>query len=113
VRIRHRVVFHRPDRSEHSHSLAFTLRSLRGRFLLHGTLNAYWEPLTFELAPVPAASPRPWRRCVDTAAASPDDFWPWETAPFVDQVAYVTQPRSTVFLVLPLQVGADGVSAAR
>ena len=50
----HGVALNRPDWSDHSHSLAFTLRSLRGRFLLHGMLNAYWEPLTFELPPVPA-----------------------------------------------------------
>ncbi len=30
---------------------AFTLRSLRARFLLHGMLNAYWEPLTFQCRP--------------------------------------------------------------
>ena len=48
------MALNRPDWSDHSHSLAFTLRSLRGSFLLHGMLNAYWEPLTFELPPVSA-----------------------------------------------------------
>ena len=43
----------RPDWSDHSHSLAFTLRSSAARFLLHGMFNAYWEPLTFELPPAP------------------------------------------------------------
>ena len=37
------------------------------RFLLHGMLNAYWEPLTFELPPVPAERQQAWRRCIDTA----------------------------------------------
>jgi glycogen operon protein len=103
----HGVVLNRPDWSEHSHSLAFTLRSLRGRFLLHGMLNAYWEPLTFELPPVPAESQQHWRRCVDTALQSPDDFRTWESAPFVEQRSYIVQPRSVVMLVLPLEVASE------
>jgi len=99
----HGVALNRPDWSEHSHSLAFTLRSLRGRFLLHGMLNAYWEPLAFELPPAPAESQQSWRRCIDTALASPDDISPWETAPPVAQATYVVQPRSVVLLALPLQ----------
>ena len=63
----HGVELKRPDWSDHSHSLAFTLRSLRARFLLHGILNAYWEPLSFELPPAPAEHQRGWRRCIDTS----------------------------------------------
>jgi glycogen operon protein len=37
----HGVRLKQPDWSYHSHALAFTLRSLRARFLLHGMLNAY------------------------------------------------------------------------
>jgi glycogen operon protein len=109
----HGVALHSPDWSEHSHSLAFTLQSLSARFLFHGMLNAYWEPLTFELPPVPAESQQPWRRSVDTALASPDDFCPWETAPFVEQAAYVVQPRSVVILVRPLEAAPESVTPAR
>jgi hypothetical protein len=42
----------------------------------------------------------------DTARASPDDFCPWETAPFVVQTTYAVQPRSVVIPVLPLEVAA-------
>ena len=108
----HGVALNCPDWSEHSHSLALTLRSVRGRFLLHSMFNAYWEPLTFELPPIPAESEQRWRRCVDTALTSPDDFWPWEKAPFVEQTNYVVQPRSVVILTLPLQA-AEGISLAR
>ena len=99
----HGVALHNPDWSEHSHSLAFTLQSLSGNFLFHVMLNAYWEPLTFELPPGPPGSDQFWRRCVDTALASPDDFRPWENAPFVEQATYVVQPRSLVGLMLPLE----------
>ena len=109
----HGVALNRPDWSERSHSLALTLRSLRARFLLHGMLNAYWEPLTFEIPPVPAVSRQHWRRCIDTALASPDDIYPWEQAPLVAQATYVAQPRSLVLLALALQGDAEGVSQAR
>ena len=98
----HGVALKRPDWSDHSHSLAFTLRSLRGRFLLHGMLNAYWESLTFEL-PLVAERQQTWRRCIDTALKSPDDICPWEDAPVVRQATYVVQPRSVVLLALALE----------
>jgi glycogen operon protein len=97
----HGVALNRPDWGNHSHSLAVTLRSLRGSFLLHAMLNAYWEPLTFELPPL-SAEPR-WRRCIDTALDSPDDICPWESAPVVRQATYEVQPRSVVVLALALE----------
>ncbi len=99
----HGVKLNCPDWSEQSRVLAFTLQSLRARFRMHGMLNAYWEPLTFELPTVPAQSRESWRRCVDTALASPDDFQPWTQAPPVTQASYIVQPRSIVLLALALQ----------
>jgi glycogen operon protein len=92
-----------PDWSEHSHSLAFTLTSLRARYRLHGMLNAYWEPLSFELPALPDNSDSGWRRLIDTALASPDDCSPFETAPHVTQTSYVVQPRSMAVLIMALQ----------
>ena len=43
------------------------------RFLLHGMLNAYWEPLTFELPPAPAVH-LGWRRAFDTFLEPPQDI---------------------------------------
>jgi len=96
----HGTALNRPDWSEHSHTLAFTLRSLRGRFLIHGMLNAYWEPMTFELPPVPAERQQPWRRWIDTGLASPDDICTLDEATIIAQSTYVVQPRSSVFLAL-------------
>ena len=109
----HGTALNQPDWGEHSHAIAFTLRSLRGRFLLHGIFNAYWEPLTFELPPVPPA-PGPthrWRRCIDTALPSPDDIAAWDAAPAVEQTTYVVQPRSVALLALALQESAMGAPA--
>ena len=98
----HGVELGKPDWRENSHSLAFTLRSLRSRFLLHAMFNTYWEPLTFQLPAVPADAQQAWRRCIDTALQSPDDISPWPDAPVVSQPRYVVQPRTVVLLALAL-----------
>ncbi len=89
----HGTSLNRPDWGENSHSLAFTMKSLRSRFRLHGMLNAYWEPLSFELPPATVSEHR-WRRCIDTSLVSPDDVRRWEEAPIVESNRYVVQPRS-------------------
>jgi isoamylase len=91
----HGIALNSPDWSEDSHSIAFTVISLLENFTIHVMLNAYWEPLTFEL-------PRPrgyWRRWVDTSFMQPDDICAWQQAPFVPQPRYDVGPRSLVFLV--------------
>jgi glycogen operon protein len=88
-----------PDWSDHSHSLAITLESPRGHFLLHGIFNAYWEALAFE---VPSTNGQGWRRCIDTALPSPDDISPLEEAALFTGTRYVAQPRSVVLLALGL-----------
>ena len=99
----HGVELNQPDWKDQSHSLAFTVRSLRGRFLLHGILNAYWEPLTFQLPAVPPDSRESWRCCIDTALPSPDDIAPWATARAIPGTTYLAQPRSVVLVALALQ----------
>ena len=108
----HGVRLNHPDWSEHSHSLAFTMRSLAGRFRLHGMLNAYWEALTFELPAMAAEGAQRWRRCLDTARPSPEDILPWDAAPDVAQPTCVVPPRSIVVLVLALQSAPGGTPHA-
>ena len=102
----HGVALHHPDWSSRSHSLAFSLQSVRQRFVLHGMLNAYWEPLTFELPSARADSPGSWRRSLDTALPSPDDINTFELAPVVSTPTYLVQPRSVVLLARAVQTGA-------
>src|SRR6478735_4177300 len=96
----HGVALGCPDWSETSHSLAFTLRSLHGRYSLHGMINAYWEPLAFELPPVPEGAAGCWRRFIDTALASPEDIHPLTLAPPYADASYLVSPRSLVLLAL-------------
>jgi glycogen operon protein len=99
----HGVTLGRPDWADHSHSLAFTLRTIETRFLLHVMLNAYWEPLEFEVPPATDAESPGWRRCIDTAAPSPDDAALWTDAPGHGTGRCVVQPRSLVLLAARLK----------
>jgi glycogen operon protein len=97
----HGVALGHPDWSPSSHSIAFTLQTLRSTFRLHGMLNAYWEPLTFEL-PLGPDGHRGWRRCIDTFLPSPHDIQRWQDAPAVATSRYTVQPRSVVVLAMAL-----------
>jgi glycogen operon protein len=99
----HGVVLNRPDWGSDSHAIAFTASSLRGRFKIHAMLNAYWEPLNFELPPTD--EPANWRRWVDTSLPSPEDICDWQEAADVSQPSYVVEPRSLVLMVAPARFG--------
>ena len=92
----HGVRLFRPDWSEQSHSLAFTFERPDAQYRMHAMLNAYWEPLTFELPALKNGSA--WRRCVDTALEPPDDIQPIPKSPHIDQSLYIVEPRSIVVL---------------
>ena len=91
----HGVKLREPDWGDSSHSIALGAE-LRGEgLLIHIILNAYWEPLEFE---VPVLEGGSWRRWFDTALESPHDIVPWETAPLVSGSSYRVEARSVVFL---------------
>ena len=54
-------------------------------------MNAYGEPLAFEL-PGAAKSEQGWRRLIDTGLDSPDDICDGPDAPFVPGDSYLAQP---------------------
>ncbi|HVS40252.1 MAG TPA: glycogen debranching protein GlgX [Gemmataceae bacterium] len=87
---------HEPDWSDGSHSVAFAAELRREGLRFHLFLNAYWEPLDFEL-PAPANGSA-WRRWIDTGLDSPQDIVPWKTAPTVSGAVYRAAPRSVVML---------------
>src|SRR5262249_39658201 len=57
----HGVKLNDPDWQSSSHSIAFMARPPNEGTLFHVMINAYWEPLSFELPPVDDAG-HPWRR---------------------------------------------------
>jgi glycogen operon protein len=104
----HGVRVDQPDWSEHSHSLAFAVDLGRTEPSMYLVLNAYWEPLEFELPPVGEGAAA-WRRWIDTALESPEDIVPWQTAPPVPGRTYRAAARSVVVLFAEAPA-ADGAS---
>jgi glycogen operon protein len=98
----HGVRLDQPDWADDSHSLSCTLRSIKGELFLHAMINAYWEPLRFELPPMVESGASSWHRWIDTALHAPDDLCEWETAPLLEDSAYTAQPRSMVVLFASL-----------
>ena len=97
----HGVRLNEPDWGDGSHSLAYELSHVDCTEHLYIALNAYWEPLDFELPP--AGRGHEWRRLIDTALPSPDDFADPPAPLTTGQQSYRTQPRSSaVFIACPV-----------
>jgi isoamylase len=94
----HGVKLNQPDWSEYSHSIAFTVEIREEKVLVHVILNAYWQPLDFELPRLDNADENPWRRWIDTALESPNDILEWDKAESVPGYAYRAESRSVVML---------------
>jgi glycogen operon protein len=94
----HGIKPNQPDWSPSSHSIAFGEELRREGLHFYMILNAYWEPLDFELPPT-AEPGRGWRRWIDTAQESPRDIVEWQSAvPLICQ-KYLAAPRSVVVLI--------------
>ena len=63
-------------------------------------LNAYSEPLVFELPPVPAGYQGQWRRWIDTSHESPEDICEWRCSLPVTTTHYNVQARSLAILLV-------------
>jgi glycogen operon protein len=111
----HGVKLNQPDWGDHSHSLAFTVRSIKGRFLIHLILNPYWEALGFELPPEGESPASAWHRWIDTSLDSPHDICEWAKAPAVTGANYRVQPRSVVVLFARLEKdpGEEGTAGVQ
>jgi len=94
----HGVKLGQPDWDHSSHSLALTAEARNENLLFHVIINAYWEPLEFELPHTPGQTQNVWRRWIDTALESPHDIEEWETAPLVPCRTYRSSPHSLVTL---------------
>jgi glycogen operon protein len=94
----HGVKVGQPDWSDHSHSLAFEAELPREGLRVYLILNAYWEPLEFELPPVGDGGTGSWRRWIDTALESPQDIVPGQTALSLSAGTYRAAAHSAVML---------------
>ncbi len=94
-----------PDWGDDTRSLALSVEMQHEGLAFHIILNAYWEPLEFQL-PVREGCGA-WRRWIDTALASPDDITPWREAPELEGPTYRAQERSVAVLLTPLRRGGS------
>lgn len=101
----HGVKLGQPDWSHHSHSIAFSAELPKDRILFYMIMNAYREPLHFELPPVRNGSDNSWRRWIDTALDSPLDIVPWQTAFSIPGYTYRAEAHSVVMLFADLAGG--------
>jgi isoamylase len=95
----HGVRLNRQDWSDDAHSLALTARDSESGLWLNLMINAYWEPLEFELPPLPPGQPQGWHCWLDTALATPQEIVPWSEAAKVSGSTYLVQARSVVGLI--------------
>ena len=91
----HGVNVGKPDWSVSSHSLALSGVTRNENLIVYLILNAYWEPLDFEL---PSNNRELWHRWMDTSLDSPHDIVEWQFAPPVSSHVYRAGPRSVVAL---------------
>ena len=105
IRAWHGMRLHEPDWSDWSHSIALGAELVGEGLIFHFILNAYWEPLDFELPSLSEGNP--WRRWIDTALDSPSDIVPWQSAPAVSGGSYRAGARSVVMLYADARDAAD------
>jgi isoamylase len=86
-----------PDWSHDSHSIALSEEIADEDLVLHIIVNAFWEPLDFEL-PVLDGRGDPWRRWIDTSLPSPEDIVPWPKSPAVAGHRYRVEARTVAVL---------------
>ena len=99
VKCWHGIKLNQPDWSDNSHSIALQLEIEDQALHFYLLLNAYWEPLNFELPPADDDSRGPWRRWIDTSLESPCDIVDWERASPLSGHSYRAAARSTVVLI--------------
>lgn len=91
----HGVKLGQPDWSDHSYSLAIGGFLVGEAMQFHLMLNAYWEPMEFEL---PVLASGKWQRWIDTALDSPHDIAGLNESPIVEGNSYRAMDRSVVML---------------
>jgi glycogen operon protein len=94
----HGVKLNQPDWSPFSHSIAISAESASEGVRGHVILNAYWEPLEFEL-PILNDGKEMWRRWIDTGLGPPHDICEWNEEEPVPGTKYRACARSVVVLI--------------
>jgi glycogen operon protein len=62
-------------------------------------VNAFWEPLEFEIPPAPELIEGGWKRWIDTSLESPSDICSLDQAEVVSQGRYTLPSRSLAVML--------------
>ena len=103
----HGVKLWSPDWSRNSHSLAVSMSCQADDLTFFLILNAYREPLEFEL-PAIRKEGQEWRRWIDTSLESPDDIVDWSAAPRISGSVYPAASHSVAVLFARLSWAYGG-----
>jgi glycogen operon protein len=93
----HGPALDKPNWAGDSHSIAVAFHNHALNNVRYIAINSYWNPLEFELPPLPRSSSR-WIRMIDTSLGSPDDIAEVERGSEVRGSTYVVNPHSIVML---------------
>jgi glycogen operon protein len=94
----HGVKINQPDWSPFSHTIVMGGELKNEGVLAHIILNAYWEPLHFEL-PILRNGIKNWWRWIDTALDPPHEICEWNAEQPVLGTTYRAGARSVVVLI--------------
>jgi len=103
----HGVEIGKPDWGRNSHSLALSMHNFACTRVRYIAINAYWEPLEFELPFVTGAVHEGWLRLLDTTLPAPDDIADGATPFHVRDSSYRVNSRSIVMLDCDQQTGGE------
>jgi glycogen operon protein len=92
----HGTKLDKPDWSEFSHTVSFTMHHPKEDEHIHVMINAYWDDLPFEVPSIPNSYR--WKVVVNTALDAPDHFRTPEQAPACDEHVCKVKSRSIVIL---------------
>jgi glycogen operon protein len=99
VKCWHGIRLGEPDWSDNSRSIAISFEIENQSISAYWLLNAWCEPLTFEMPHIDSVTLGPWRRWIDTSLDSPQDIVDWMCAEPVSGDFYHAGPHSTAILI--------------
>jgi len=92
----HGTELNKPDWSENSHSIAFTLFHPNANEVIHVIVNAYWKNLKFHL---PKLKDKKWFKIVDSSVEAPNDFYEPGKGELINRNKISVMDRSIIVLM--------------
>ncbi len=92
----HGIKLKKPDWSENSHSLAFTLFHPKAKEIYHVMINTYWKDLRFDIPPM--FHGYKWLQIINTGLPGPNAFSDCDDAKIIESKSMKLKSRSVIML---------------